>query len=415
MDKLSTLINELCPNGVEYKTLNEIANYRRGSFPQPYGQASWYGGEGAMPFVQVADVTDTFKLVNETKQTISKLAQPKSIFVPKGTVIVTLQGTLGRVAITQYDSYVDRTLAIFESFKIDNIDKKYFAYQLKAKFDVEKQHARGSTLKTITKEEFSKFAIPVPPMEVQCEIVRILDNFTELTAELTAELTTRKKQYEYYREKLLNEANTKASESRRFGDIATIVRGASPRPISSFITDKENGINWIKIGDVQPDSKYITQTKEKITLEGAKKSRMVNVGDFILSNSMSFGRPYIMKIQGCIHDGWLAISNFEKYFQSDFLYYLLNSNTIQHEMEQKASNGTVKNLNADIVRNLELPLPPLAEQVRIVSILDRFDKLCNDISVGLPAEIEARKKQYEYYRDKLLTFEPIQSTEKELA
>ena len=415
MDKLSTLINELCPSGVEYKTLNEIANYRRGSFPQPYGQASWYGGEGTMPFVQVADVTDTFKLVDETKQTISKLAQPKSIFVPKGTVIVTLQGTLGRVAITQYDSYVDRTLAIFESFKIDNIDKKYFAYQLKAKFDVEKQHARGSTLKTITKEEFSKFAIPVPPMEVQCEIVRILDNFTKLTAELTAELTARKKQYEYYREKLLNEANTKASESSRFGDIATIVRGASPRPISSFITDKENGINWIKIGDVQPDSKYITQTKEKITLEGAKKSRMVNVGDFILSNSMSFGRPYIMKIQGCIHDGWLAISNFEKYFQSDFLYYLLNSNTIQHEMEQKASNGTVKNLNADIVRNLELPLPPLAEQERIVSILDRFDKLCNDISEGLPAEIEARKKQYEYYRDKLLTFKPIQSTEKELA
>lgn len=160
MSKLDELVQELCPNGVEYKALEDIATYRRGSFPQPYGETRWYGGEGSMPFVQVADVTETFKLVETTKQTISKLAQPKSIFVPKGTVIVTLQGTIGRVAITQYDSYIDRTIAIFE--RLDEcLDKKYFAYQLKAKFDIEKQFARGSTLKTITKEEFSKFTIPL--------------------------------------------------------------------------------------------------------------------------------------------------------------------------------------------------------------------------------------------------------------
>ena len=132
---------------------------------------------------------------------------------------------------------------------------------------------------------------------------------------------------------------------------------------------------------------------------------MVYAGDFILSNSMSFGRPYILKIDGCIHDGWLSISGFEDYFSPDYLYYLLNSGEVQREMRQRASfGGAVQNLNADIVRDLELPIPSLQEQERVVSILDRFDSLCNDITSGLPAEIEARTKQYEYYRDKLLTF-----------
>ena len=166
------------------------------------------------------------------------------------------------------------------------------------------------------------------------------------------------------------------------------------------------GVNWIKIGDVKTGAKYITESAERITPEGAKKSRMVYAGNFILSNSMSFGRPYILKIDGCIHDGWLSISGFEDYFSPDYLYHLLNSGEIQREMKQRASfGGAVQNLNAKIIRDLELSIPSIQEQVRIASILDRFDALCNDLTSGLPAEIEARTKQYEYYRDKLLSFQ----------
>ena len=191
----------------------------------------------------------------------------------------------------------------------------------------------------------------------------------------------------------------------KLGDVVQVVRGASPRPISNFITDDRNGINWIKIGDVDTGVKYITHTAEKITTQGAEKSRLLKKGDFILSNSMSFGRPYILAIDGCIHDGWIAMSGFESNYNPDFLYHLLSSSGIQQYWRQSVPIGTIQNLNSEIVRSTPIPLPSLEEQARIVGILDRFDVLTNDLTQGLPAEIAARRKQYEYYRDKLLTFE----------
>jgi type I restriction enzyme S subunit len=188
------------------------------------------------------------------------------------------------------------------------------------------------------------------------------------------------------------------------GEVASIVRGASPRPIQSFITDAVDGVPWIKIGDVAAEGKYITATAERVTEAGASKSRRVYPGDFVLSNSMSFGRPYISKIEGCIHDGWLAVSGFSDSYIPDFLYHLLRSAPVQAEFARRAGAGTVQNLNAEIVRSVPIPIPPLSEQSRIVAILDKFDALVNDISSGLPAELAARRQQYAHYRDRLLTF-----------
>ena len=164
--------------GWEEKTLKEVAKYRRGSFPQPYGKKEWYDGEGSMPFVQVADLQeDNFDLNDITKKRISKKAQEFSVFVKKGTVLVSLQGSIGKVAITQYDSYVDRTVAIF--FKIDDfLNKYFFAIQLKLRFEIERVKARGTTIKTITKEEFSNFSINIPPLPTQKQIVSRLDKLS---------------------------------------------------------------------------------------------------------------------------------------------------------------------------------------------------------------------------------------------
>ena len=163
----------------EQRKLGEVANYRRGSFPQPYGKTEWYDGEGAMPFVQVADITDNMNLVEDTKQKISKLAQPMSVFAEKGAILVTLQGSIGRVAIAQYGTFVDRTVLIFEKYQ-GEIDATFWAYIIKQKFIEEARKAPGGTIKTITKEALSDFNLFVPDYQEQKKIGEYFQNLDNL-------------------------------------------------------------------------------------------------------------------------------------------------------------------------------------------------------------------------------------------
>ena len=157
------------------------------------------------------------------------------------------------------------------------------------------------------------------------------------------------------------------------GGVFDIARGGSPRPIDRFITDDQDGVNWIMISDAT--SKYITSTKKRIIKEGMKKSREVHPGDFLLTNSMSFGRPYIMQTSGCIHDGWLVMSPRGGVAHPDYFYHLLGSDVLYAEFERRAAGATVKNLNIDLVKGVEVLLPPLAEQRRIAEVLDRAEAL----------------------------------------
>ena len=160
----------------------------------------------------------------------------------------------------------------------------------------------------------------------------------------------------------------------KIGDVRTVERGGSPRPIDKFITDDPNGINWIKIGDTT-DSMYITETAQKIIPEGMKKSRYVQPGDFLLSNSMSFGRPYILKIDGCIHDGWLVLRDNGGVFEKRFLYYYLSSPSTYQKFKNMAVGGVVNNLNSDMVRGVTVPVPKMEEQMEIVQTLDNVSNL----------------------------------------
>lgn len=161
------------------------------------------------------------------------------------------------------------------------------------------------------------------------------------------------------------------------GQVSDIARGGSPRPIKSFITEDPNGIRWIKIGDTEVGGKYISSTKERIKKEGMKSSRYVKAGDFLLSNSMSFGRPYILKVDGCIHDGWLVIREYEKTFTQDFLYYLLLSPIVAKQFEEGARGSTVRNLNTDTVSAVRVSIPlSHSEQREIVATLDSLNAKC---------------------------------------
>ena len=175
-------------------------------------------------------------------------------------------------------------------------------------------------------------------------------------------------------------------EIKKLGDVCVIERGGSPRPIQSYLTDDANGLNWIKIGDAVEGSKYIVSTKEKIIPEGLKKTRFVHKGDFLLSNSMSFGRPYILAIDGCIHDGWLVVHDTNNCFDKSFLYYYLSSKSIYAEFKRLAVGGVVNNLNSELVRNVNVSIPPLSEQERIVAELDCLSSI-----------IEKQKQQLKEY------------------
>ena len=167
----------------------------------------------------------------------------------------------------------------------------------------------------------------------------------------------------------------------RLGEVTEIARGGSPRPIKDYLTTDESGYNWIKIGDTDKNGKYINQTAEKIVKEGLSKTRLVHKGDFLLTNSMSFGRPYILNIDGCIHDGWLVISPKGTVFNKDFLYYVLSSTFAYNQFCDSVSGAVVKNLNSDKVRESLLPLPPLAEQKRIVAAIEKLLPLCDNLGI----------------------------------
>ena len=381
MSKLDELIKELCPNGVEYKELGEICI----TVTSPLKlKKSDYKIEGKIPIIdQGEEYIAGYIDFNE--------------YLPKDEYI--LFGDHSEIIKYVNFEFIQGADGLKILRTKNQIKAKYIYYCFNNFYKKENGYKRHWS-------NAKRTLIPIPPLEVQDGIVKILDDYTksveELKEKLNEELIARKNQYSWYRDYLLKFENK--IKTVKLGDISSIVRGASPRPISNYITFEEDGVNWIKIGDVNPESKYVEKTKEKITLEGAKKSRIVKKGDLILSNSMSFGRPYIVNQKGCIHDGWILISDYQTSYSTDFLYYLLTSNKVQKYMRDNVISGTVQNLNTDIVKNIEIPLLSLEVQKRIVEVLDNFEKICNDLNIGLPAEIEARQKQYEFYRNFLLTF-----------
>ena len=168
----------------------------------------------------------------------------------------------------------------------------------------------------------------------------------------------------------------------KIGDIADVARGGSPRPIDSYLTDNSSGVNWIKIGDAEQGGKYINSTRQRIKIEGVSRSRFVHSGDFLLTNSMSFGRPYILNVDGCIHDGWLVISPINNALYKDFFYYLLSSDYAYQQFSEQASGAVVSNLNKDKVAGALIPLPSVSEQKRIVDAVEKWLSILDLIDDG---------------------------------
>ena len=233
----------------------------------------------------------------------------------------------------------------------------------------------GSLLRARPAEVF-KIQIPLPPLDEQKRIAGILDAADALRAkrrEALAQLDTLLQStfLDMFGDPVTNPMGWK---ERRIDSVFKVARGGSPRPIQAYLTESDDGLNWIMIGDASADSRYIISTKKRIKPEGLSKSRMVHKGDFLLTNSMSFGKPYILKTEGCIHDGWLVLSPKDKQVSADFFHSLLSTGALYREFSKKAAGAVVKNLNTKLVSQILVPVPPLDLQHRFAAIVESVEQ-----------------------------------------
>lgn len=265
--------------------------------------------------------------------------------------------------------------------------------------------AQGATRYNLAKSTFLESKIALPPIREQRRIAEALSDVDALIAALDKKIAKKRLIKQGTMQQLLTgkkrlQGFTNEWVDIEFGHYVDVYRGGSPRPIEQFLTSNTDGVNWIKIGDVLPEDKYINSTTEKIIKKGVQFSREVFAGDFILSNSMSFGRPYILNINGCIHDGWLVIQNYNSTFDIDFLYYILCSDNVMKQYIAMAAGSSVKNLNKEKVAALQLYIPAnIEEQHAIAMILSEMDKEI--------ADLEGRRDKYKLIKSgmmqKLLT------------
>lgn len=301
-------------------------------------------------------------------------------------------GRKGTINMPQYHNGKIWTVdTLFYTYNFRKTDVK-FLYYLTQRIDWNSYNT-ATGVPSLTSQNISNILVSFPPLHEQHRIASALTSIDNLISSLGKQIEKKKNIKQGAMQQLLTGKTRLKGFSelwvkRKLGDNATIQRGGSPRPIEAYLTTNRDGIDWIKIGDVRPNDKFIRHTVEKIIPEGISHSRQVYKGDFILSNSMSFGRPYILDIDGCIHDGWLVIKDYSNTYDMDFLYYILRSDTVFEQYIAMAAGSSVKNLNKEKVANVMLFAPQsLAEQRAIATILNKMD---NEITA-----LETKKAKYE--------------------
>lgn len=379
-------MQQFCPNGVNYKKLGEVAEIGTGNSDRKESVE-----DGIYPFyVRSKDVLR----INHYEY-------------DETAIVIPGEGGIGEIF-----HYVQGKYALHQrAYRVHIFEKKlmprfcyYYMFSFFKKYIYSK--AVSSTVSSIRKPMLLNFLVPIPPLSVQKEIVRILDNFTELTAELRAELraelTSRKKQYEYYSKRFFTSASQKLVS---MSELADFVYGFTAK--ASDVGDTR----YIRITDITEQGTLSKECAKYITLNENAKHSIISRGDLIVARTgATFGKTlYFEEEYPAVYASFLIkIIPDSKKLNSKYYWHFTKSILYWNQANKLVSKGGQPQFNSPALKLVKIPLPSLEEQQRIVDILDCFDKLCNDISEGLSAEIEARQKQYEYYRDKLLTFKPLE-------
>ena len=379
MSKLDELIKELCLNGVEYKELKDMCVIKKG--------------------VQL----NKEKLLEEANYpVINGGILPSGYWnnynVKEDTITISQGG-----ASAGYVQYISTKFwagahCYYLELKDKNINYRYIYHFIKMKQNKLTSSQVGAGIPSVEKKVLENLLIPTPPLEVQNEIVRILDNFTALTAELTTELTARKKQYSWYRDYLLNFENK--VEIVKLEDIAEVYDGTHQTP-----DYKKNGIPFVSVENID----NIYNTEKYISEEDYEKNYRIKpkIDDIFMTRIGTIGKCAIVTTNNPLayYVSLALLRPNKNKIDSTYLKYIIESRIGKKELNKRILFTAVPiKINKGDIDKLEIPLPPLEVQKRIVEVLDNFEKICNDLNIGLPAEIEARQKQYEFFRNYLLTF-----------
>ena len=388
MSRLDELINEFCPDGVEYKAICEFCKVGTGKSNR-----------------QDADENGEYPFYVRSKEVFLN----NSYEFDEEAIIIPGEGSIGEIFHYVNGKYALHQRAYRIHIEDNYVITKFLYYYMSQNFKkFIYQKAVNATVKSIRKPMIEKFVVPIPPLPVQREIVRILDNFTELTAELTAELTeeliARKKQYEYYRDSLLTFGGD--VPMMRLGDIATdIYRGSGIK--RDEITTA--GIPCVRYGEIYTTyNVWFDQCVSHTVEEKIVNRKYFEHGDVLFAitgesvEDIAKSCVY-MGQEKCLAGGDLVVMKHNQ--NPKYIGYALSTTSARIQKSKGRVKSKVVHSNVTSISDIVIPIPSsIKEQERIVDILDRFDALCNDMTIGLPAEIEARQKQYEYYRDKLLSF-----------
>ena len=388
MSKLNELIQQLCPDGVEYKKLKNAVSIERGKRVVK-SQLSQING---FPVYQ---------------NSLMPLGYHTECNYPANTTFIIMAGAAGEIGYSKESFW-----AADDCFSVvcpEEVSNRYIYHILLHKQEVLRSKVRKASIPRLSRNALDEIIVPLPPIEVQREIVRILDDFTEQTeqlkASLTAELTARKKQYEYYRDKLLAldvfGGGASECERRTLGDIAKFTYG---------YTDKAKNagdVRFIRITDIN-DSGYLNLSDAKyIDLTEESKKYLLKKGDLLLARTgATYGKTlFFDSDEPAVYASFLIRIVFDNaVIRNRYYWYFSKSSLYWEQAEKYVSKGGQQQFNANAISRVKVPIPSLEVQDRIINVLDNFDAICSDLNIGLPAEIEARQKQYEYYRDKLLTF-----------
>lgn len=394
MSKIDNLIQELCPDGVEYKILESVVKMHSGSFVKKDLQDDSYpypvmnGGTGATGF---------YKEFNSNANCIA---------------VSSRGANCGAINYMIQKFWAGNSCYVLDPIS-EEINGRYLyhvlACLLPAEVEKKKQVAGIPALNT---KPLMQLLIPVPPIEVQEEIVRVLDSFVELEAELEAELERRKAQYVYYRGQLLTlkmktlimDSYPDNIEYKRLDDIFDIRGGYTPSKNKDEYW--ENGtIPWFRMEDIREQGRVLTKASLKVAQAALKKSGLLSKGSVIVATSATIGEHALLGVDAICNQRFTCLTKKESFatkLDDKFIFYYCF--ILDDYCKKNLTQGSFSSVNMSAFKSFLFPILPVEVQQRIVDILDKFDALVNDISQGLPAEIEARRKQYEYYRDKLLTF-----------